>query len=256
MLIVPLNALIQFNAKDRDLGKVLAANNFMQTVFMLGFLILNIIYTSLGGSSRYFILGLFVVAVIATTYSLMSLPQSLVRYLIYLIVSRFYRIQVHGLDNLPSNGGVLLLGNHASYLDWAILQIASPRPIRFVMERAIYQKWYLNWILSKLRMIPISPHGSKDAIDEIHHALKDGEIVALFPEGRLSRNGQIGHFNSGFEKALQESGAMVIPFYLLGLWGTASSHATDRYKRISRHRYRRVSISFGSPLTDSVNNKM
>jgi len=253
MLVVPLNALIQFNAKDRNLGKTLAVNNFMQTVFMLGFLLLNILFTSLGGSPKYFIFGLFIVAVIATIYALISLPQSLVRYLIYFVVSKFYRVQVYGIDNLPSTGGVLLLGNHTSYLDWAILQIASPRPIRFVMERAIYQKWYLNWLLSKLKMIPISVHGSKNAMDEINQALQQGEIVALFPEGRLSRNGQIGYFHNGFEKALKNSGAAVIPFYLLGLWGSVSSHATERYRRISGHLQRRISVTFGTMLSDQLN---
>ena len=252
MFIVPLNALIQFNAKDSHLGKVMAVNNFIQTIFMLGFLLLGILYTLLGGDIRYFFYGLFFIAIVGALYTIKNYPQSLLRYLVYFVISKFYRIQVYGLDYLPSTGGVLLLGNHTSFLDWALIQIACPRPIRFVMERSIFQKWYLKWVLAKLKMIPISRSGSKDSIHDIQQALKAGDVVALFPEGRLSRNGQIGHFNNGFEKIMMDTGAVIVPFYLRGLWGSASSYATARYKRISWIRQRRLSVSYGEPLPENT----
>ncbi|PHQ82482.1 MAG: acyl-[ACP]--phospholipid O-acyltransferase [Coxiella sp. (in: Bacteria)] len=252
MLVVPLNALIQFNAKDSHLGKVMATNNFIQTVFMLGFLVVNIIFMKLGGNILYFLYGLFVIAVAGTFFSIYRLPQALMRYLLYFIVSKIYGVKVDGLDNMPSTGGLLLLGNHTSFLDWAILQIASPRPIRFVMERSISEKWYLKWIMHKLKVIPISRGASKGSLEAINLALKAGDVVALFPEGRLSRNGQIGHFNTGFERAAQDSNAQIIPFYLLGLWGTKSSYATSRYKTLSKSKHRRVSVTFGEPLSEST----
>lgn len=252
MLVVPLNALVQFNARDSHLGKVLAANNFVQTIFMLVFLAINIIYTILGGNIRYFLVALFVVSIVATLYAVISYPQYLLRYLVYFVISKFYRIQVYGLDNMPSTEGVLLLGNHTSYLDWALIQITSPRPIRFVMERRIFQKWYLKWVLAKLKMIPISRGGSKDSIEKIQEALKTGDIVVLFPEGRLSRNGQLGEFNNGFERAVAGTGASIIPFYLRGLWGTSGSYATSRYKKISWVRQRRISINYGEALPDNA----
>ena len=251
MLVVPLNSLIQFNAKDSQLGKVMATNNFIQTIFMIGFLIANIVYISLGGNIRYFLYLMVVIAMGATVYAIYKLPQALLRYVLYFVFSKFYRLNVEGLDNMPSSGGVLLLGNHLSFIDWAILQIASPRPIRFVMARVYFDKWYLRWLLNKLRVIPISSGASKNALTAVHDGLKDGDVVALFPEGRLSRNGQLGYFHSGFERAVQDSGATIVPFYLLGLWGTSTTFATERFKKLSKSRKRQVSVSFGPGIPDS-----
>lgn len=256
MLIVPLNALIQFNADDRRLGKVMAATNFVQNVFMMTFLLANIVFSWAGGNIRYFMFALFGCAFVATFYSLVSLPQSMLRFFLYFLVTKFYRIRVDGLDHMPSTGGVLLLGNHTSYLDWALIQIASPRSVRFVMERSIYQRWYLRWVLKSLRMIPISRGGSRQSLEEIRDALNAGEVVALFPEGRLSRNGQIGRFTSGYERAVVGTDAVIMPFYLRGLWGSVSSHASSHYKKISRVRQRRISITFGAPMPISANASM
>ncbi|MDF1797446.1 MAG: acyl-[ACP]--phospholipid O-acyltransferase [Coxiellaceae bacterium] len=249
MLIVPLNALIQFNAKDSSLGKVLAGNNFVQNLFMIVFLVLTTIASVLGANSVINLHALAVFMCIGTIGSIILLPQSLVRYLTYLMISTVYKVRVIGFDKIPSNGGALLLGNHTSLLDWAIIQIACPRPIHFVMERSIYERWYLKWLLSRLNIIPISAGASKQAIARIEQMLNDGKIVALFPEGCLSRNGQLGKFHTGFERAVQNTSATIIPFYLKGLWGTASSYATDRYKLINKTRHRDVTIAFGEPLS-------
>lgn len=249
MLIVPLNALVQFNAKDSHLGKVMATNNFIQTVFMLGFLLLNILIVHIGGGILPMLYILLLTAITGTVFAVAALPQALIRYVLYLTISKVYRIKVYGLDNLPSTGGILLLGNHTSFLDWALLGIASPRPLRFVIHRSYYEKWYLKWVLTKMGVIPISSGGSQQAIKLISEALSNGDAVTLFPEGRLSKNGQIGHFNSGYERAIANTGAKIIPFYLLGLWGASSSHATSRYKTVSKIKKRRISVSFGSELS-------
>lgn len=252
MLVVPLNALIQFNAKSSSLGKVLAGNNFIQNIFMFVFLLLSTLGAILGETSKLDFHILALIMLLGSLATIYMLPQSLVRYLLYFLVSKFYKVEVNGLNNMPSNGGVLLLGNHTSFLDWAIIQIASPRPVRFVMERSIYERWYLKWLLSHLKMIPISTAASKTAIEAIHAALKNGEVVALFPEGCLSRNGQLGEFHTGFERAAAETGAKIVPFYLRGLWGTLSSYATAYYRLLSRVKYRSVSITFGRSLPDTA----
>lgn len=248
LLMVPLNALIQFHAKQNSLGKVLAANNFIQNAFMLCFLVLTVLATRLGLDSAVNLFILFLIALGGSVYAIKRLPQSLVRYVIFFIVSKFYKIDVYGLDHLPSTGGVLLLGNHSSYIDWALIQIASPRPVRFVMERSIYETWYLKALLKAVGVIPISRGGSKGAIESVKQALNDGEVVALFPEGYLSRNGQLGTFQKGFEKAIEGTNAIIVPFYLRGLWGTVTSYATSQYKKLSYHRWRRASMSYGTPL--------
>ncbi|WP_165475069.1 acyl-[ACP]--phospholipid O-acyltransferase [Legionella yabuuchiae] len=250
MLIVPLNALIQFNATKKDLGKILSANNFIQTCFMFGFLVLTALFSLGGLESVYFLYALATVALAGAIYALFALPQSLIRYLVYCVVSKFYSVSVYQLNHLPSTGGILLLGNHTSFIDWAVLQIACPRPIRFVMERSIYEKWYLKWLLKQFKIIPIGNSASKDALREIHAALNKGEVIALFPEGRLSRNGQIGAFHSGFERAAEETNAVIVPFYLHGLWGAKTSYATEHYKDLAKMNNRRISVIYGQPMSN------
>lgn len=252
MFIVPLNSLIQFHAKTHELGKVLAGNNFIQNIFMLGFLLLTTVGALLGMTAKLNFFVLFLIMLAASIATIILLPQSLIRYVVYIFISRVYKTTVSGLDNMPSSGGVLLLGNHTSFLDWAFIQIASPRPVRFVMERAIYEKWYLKWILKHLGLIPIARGASKDALAQIHSALKQGDVVALFPEGALSRNGQLGKFHTGFERAARESGCVIIPFFIRGLWGTKVSYANDHFQALSRKHHRSISLVFGSTMPDDA----
>ena len=249
MLIVPLNALIQFNSARNETGKVQSANNFLQNCFMLGFLGMTVLFGLYQVDSLVLLYGLFVIALAGAIYTLVTLPQSLVRYGLYLVASRFYRLSVYQLDNLPSSGGVLLLGNHVSFIDWAVVQIACPRPIRFVMEKAIYERWYLTWIFKQFNVIPISRGASQDALAEINRALNAGEVVALFPEGRLSKNGQMGIFRSGFERSAVNAEAVIIPFYIHGLWGSKTSYASRDWKPSAPSgAQRRVSVVYGAAM--------
>lgn len=248
MLIVPLNAMIQFNSGERELGKILAGSNFIQYICMFTALMLTIAVTLIFKSEHYLLYGLFLCAFIGFVWTLAHLRQSLVRYLLYVLVSKVYRLQVQGLDNIPSRGGVLLLGNHTSLIDWAILQLACPRPIRFVMEKAIYEKWYLTWILKRFKVIPIAKGQSKTALENIRKYLLNGEVVAIFPEGRLSMNGQLGKFYGGFEIAATDSNATIIPFYMLGLWGAKSSYAPKITKQLKSRGPTEVMVTFGQAL--------
>jgi len=147
LFIVPLNALLQFNAGKNELGLVIAGNNFMQNVAMLSFLTLTVVFAYLGLSSISLFYMMFVVAFLGAVYVIRYIPQSLVIFLIASLISRRIRIDVMGLNNIPQEGGVLLLGNHISWLDWALIQMAMPRRVRFVMDRAIYEKWFLKIFL-------------------------------------------------------------------------------------------------------------
>jgi len=250
MFIVPLNALIQFHARENDMGRVLAANNFMQNCAMIGFLALTILFGlgSIGAVALLYLMA--VVVLIGAVYTLRKLPQSLIRYLISVLAGMHYRLQVLGIDYIPAAGGVLLLGNHTSYLDWAMLQMASPRRLRFVMERSIYEKWYLKWFLDVCGVIPISKTASRDAIKTIEDLLLQGEAVALFPEGALSRTGHLGAFLRGFELSAKNTQAAIVPFYIHGLWGSFYSHASPHYRRLSRpSRSRSVTICFGPAMS-------
>ncbi|HXH73266.1 MAG TPA: acyl-[ACP]--phospholipid O-acyltransferase [Mariprofundaceae bacterium] len=249
LFIVPLNALIQFHSEQKQLGTILAGNNWAQSLGMLVALAITTL-AALNDIDGHGVILLFAgLALIGAVYTVGRLPQSLVRFLISALVQQRYRLQVFGLKHLPAQGGVLLLGNHVSWLDWAVLQMASPRRIRFVMDRGIYEKWFLKWFLDLFSIIPISAGSSKDAIACIGEALNAGECVALFPEGAISRNGHLGEFKKGFERALEGAspGVRVVPFYLRGLWGTAFSRASRFNKAINRPA-RDVTVAFGPAI--------
>ena len=243
LFIVPLNALIQFSTPSGILGKVLAGNNFMQNLSMFAFLIITALFGYFELSSKVLFYLVSFVAFIGMGYTFIKLPQSLVRYIIKMIIGFKYTLNVDGLKHITSNKGVLLLGNHISFLDWAILQMAYPKQIRFVMERSYYEKWYVKPFLDFFGVIPISSRGSKGALALVTEALNRGETVALFPEGHLSRNGHLGAFQRGFEVATKEAeDAVIVPFYLRGLWEDNFSYASQKMKR---KKSKDISVTFG-----------
>jgi acyl-[acyl-carrier-protein]-phospholipid O-acyltransferase/long-chain-fatty-acid--[acyl-carrier-protein] ligase len=259
LFIIPLNALIQFNADSDEAGTVLAANNFMQNLLMTAFLLATALLTDLYKlQSVWMLYAMAAISAIGAVFTLSRLPQAFVRYVVMVMASQRYKIQVLGMKNIPSTGGVLLLGNHASWFDWAVLQIASPRPIRYVMLRSIYEMPMLRPLLNIFGVIPIAPGKDADiSLSNITEALKNGDVVAMFPEGRISRNGQLANFKRGYERAVAalpaDCDAKIVPFYLRGLWGTAFSYATRHQQRSGlQHGKRLVTVAFGERLPIST----
>ena len=253
MFIVPLNALIQYHAKPADRSRVLAANNFVQNIVMLSFLGITVLVSHLGIESRHLLFSMVVVAILGAAYCIYKAPQSLVRFIVADIFSFKYRLQVVGFDRIPEQGGVLLLGNHISWIDWAIVSMASPRPVKFVMARAIYEKWYLRWFLDFFGCIPIAPGNYKNALQEVSRLLDDGEVVCLFPEGTISRTGHLTEFKRGYEQAVVETSAVIVPFYIRGLWGSTFSHSNEGL-RLARKtgRKRDIVVAFGNPMVNTT----
>jgi acyl-[acyl-carrier-protein]-phospholipid O-acyltransferase / long-chain-fatty-acid--[acyl-carrier-protein] ligase len=249
LLLIPLNALIQFHAKEDELGRVLAGNNFIQNIFMLSFLGLTVVFTLSGMGSRGLFTILMFVAIVGTIYTVYKLPQSLVRFIVSYAIGHRYRLEVLGLNNIPETGGVLMLGNHISWIDWGIVQMASPRPIRFVMIRNIYERWYLKWFLDIFNVIPISAGASRSALQDINDSLNNGDVVCLFPEGTISRTGQLAEFQRGYEKAAAETNAVILPFYLRGLWGSWFSRSSEKLKNLRSSGIKHdINVSFGEQL--------
>jgi len=187
---------------------------------------------------------------LATLFAFAKLPQLTSRLLLLPILRSRYRFVVHGIENIPQSGGVLLLGNHISWIDWLVLQAASPRSIKFVMDKDIYERSRAKWLLKRLNMIPISGRFGKSAIEEVRRRLNDSEVIALFPEGRISYNGQLGEFKRGFELIMREMECPIVPFYIHGLWGSTFSRANKHYKIISKYGARRdVGVYFGKTMS-------
>lgn len=253
LMCVPLNALIQFHASENEMGKVLAGNNFIQNILMLSFLVATVFCAWMGIDSFWQLIMLSVIGVVGAGFAIMTLPQAFIRLLVIFLFKRKYNLQVLGFENLPEEGkGTLLLGNHISWLDWAMIQIACPRHIHFVMERNIYERWYLRWFLDIYKVIPISRGTSRQALGKVNELLNNGEVVCLFPEGAISHIGQLGEFKRGFEKACENANGVIVPFYLRGLWGSRFSRSTDKMKTIRSNGSKRdVIVAFGEPLVIS-----
>ncbi|MFV1984071.1 MAG: acyl-[ACP]--phospholipid O-acyltransferase [Thiohalomonadales bacterium] len=249
LFIVPLNAMIQFNADDDQLGTVLAGNNWVQNIVMFSFLVITVMVASFGIST----LGLFYfvtfITLLGALYTVYRLPHSLIRIVIATVLSGRYKVHVQGFNNLPGRGAVLMLGNHVSFIDFAMIQIACPRRVRFVIHKNYYDHWYIRWFLDIVGVIPITSGASIDALKRVNELLKAGKVVCLFPEGAISRNGQLGDFKHGFEKTVAGVKGVILPFYLRGLWGTLFSHSSRLMKSKPVNGMRRdVIVAFGKPL--------
>lgn len=252
LFIVPLNALIQFHADEHELGKILAANNWLQNMAMLSFLVLTAGFALAGLKAAYLLQIIAVFAFIVGAYTVYKLPQSLVRFALMFLMSRHYKVHVEGMKNIPEKGGVLLLGNHISWIDWAIIQLACPRPLHFVMINSIYQRWYLRWFFKAMGCIPLEQgENAQKALDQVALLLDQGEAVCLFPEGVISRTGHLAQFREGYLRAARQlkQPCLIVPFYLHGLWGSHLSRAQQKHKNNQQALFsRQLLVAFGEPL--------
>lgn len=250
MFCIPLNALIQFHAKGDQLGRTLAGKNFIQNIGMLAFLGMTVLFSTTHLDVVYLLWALCLIALLGAITVVLVLPEALLRGVMATILARKYRLNVLGLEHLKqSDQGVLLLGNHISWLDWAMIQMACPRHVYFVMDRGIYQRWYLKWFFDFYKVIPISGGQSRQALNKVTELLNQGEVVCLFPEGAISHLGQLGEFKHGFERACEEANGVIVPFYLRGMWGSVFSRSSAKLSQIRNSGLKRdVTIAFGSPL--------
>lgn len=166
---------------------------------------------------------------VVALYVYSQVPEFTQRFVSYLLSHILYRVTVTGRDKLPSEGAGIIVCNHVSYVDALIIMGASTRPIRFVMDKSISEMPLLKYLFRHAGVIPIcSPRQSEatynQAFESIHQALADGELVCIFPEGRLTPNGELGEFRPGIDKILARDSVPVIPMALNGLWGSYFSH--------------------------------
>ncbi len=248
-VVVPLNALLQYHAKSHQLGRILATNNLIQFSTMMLFLVVTTLLSYYKFGSTGILWGLALIALAGTIYAIFKIPESLLRFIIARLFAARYRMKVLGFENLPHSGGMLLLGNHISWVDWAIVQIACPRHLHFVIERGYYERWYLKGVLKMFGAIPISSGNSEKSLKEINQLLKDGKAVCLFPEGTISRTGQLSEFKRGYQKAIEGTRAKIVPFYLHGLWGSRFSRSSGFLKDSRQSGFKRdVVVAFGKTM--------
>jgi len=246
LLLVPLNALLQFNTRPNTSGRIIAVSNMVQTIVLAVFLIVHALllyYTEM--TPHQLFMGLGLIFLVGFTWSIYNMPQALLRSLLKLVFSR-YKMHVLGVENIPNDGPVLLVGNHHSFIDWAILQMASPRPLRIASNKDHFEKWYLRAILKRLGMIRISSRDPLPALKQINEALLNGEAVVIFPTGEVSKAPHIVPFTLDFSDAVKNTNAIIVPFYIQGMWGSRYSYSgSDMYDVTTP---RAVTMAFGKPI--------
>jgi hypothetical protein len=201
---------------------------------------------------------LFVVTAVlnaaVAVYIFTVVPEFLMRLVIWLLVHTVYRVEQDGLEHLPSAGPALVVSNHVSYVDALVIASASRRPIRFVMDHAIFRLPILQFVFRTGRAIPIAsrkedPARLAQAYDEVARALDDGELVCIFPEGRLTTDGEIGPFRQGVERIVARTPVPVVPMALRGLWGSFFSRFGGApMRRPFRRVWSRIEVACGTAI--------
>ncbi len=253
LFVVPLHALLRFHISEEQYSRVTPIDSLLQAGIILVFAGSCLLLTGLGLHSRYLLVLLQAVTVAGALYTIYHMPQSLLRFVFSRLFRARYRLKVIGFEHLPARGGVLLLGNHISFIDWALVQMASPRQLHFVIEKGYYERWYLKDFLNWFGVIPISSGASAESLEKVTDMLKKGEVVCLFPEGSISRTGQLSDFKRGYEKAVKDTGAVIVPFYLHGLWGSRFSRSSGFLRENRQSGFKRdIVVSFGKPLPSTI----
>jgi 1-acyl-sn-glycerol-3-phosphate acyltransferase len=252
--IVPLLAMVQHRSEPTHRTRIIAGNNILNAAFMVLAAILGIALRQAGLDIPDLFLFTAVVNALVAVYIYTLLPEFLMRFIIYMVVNVVYRVRHRGLENLPDEGAVVLVANHVSFVDALVLAATVRRPVRFVMDHTIFKIPVLNFVFRTGRAIPIAgrkedPAMMERAFDQVASALEAGDVVCVFPEGRITTTGDMNGFRPGIERIVQRTPVPVVPMALRGLWGSFFSRKDGP---AMRHPFRRfwskIEVVAGMPV--------
>ncbi|NVJ60701.1 MAG: MFS transporter [Gammaproteobacteria bacterium] len=223
--IVPLYALIQHRSEKHHVSRIIAGNNILNALFMVlsGIMAITLIQT--GFSIPEIILITGILNAVISLYIFSLVPEFLMRFLVWIFVNIFYRIKLRGLEKIPEEGACVLVCNHVSFMDALIIAGCCRRPVRFVMDHRIFKTPIISFIFRTAKAIPIAPAKEnpelmEKAFDQVAEYLEHGEVVCIFPEGRLTATGEMNEFKPGIERIIERTPVPVVPMALSGLWGS------------------------------------
>jgi 1-acyl-sn-glycerol-3-phosphate acyltransferase len=254
--IVPLFALIQTRSDPTRRSRVIAANNILNALFMvvaagLSAVLLNVAKLSI----PQLLLATALMNAVVAIYIYTLVPEFLMRFLSWILVNTLYRIRLEGFDRIPEEGPALLVCNHVSFMDALIIGGNVRRPVRFVMYYKIFNIPVLSFIFRTAKAIPIAgykenPELLTKAFDEVDKELAAGNLVCIFPEGGLTKDGEIAEFKTGMEKILERRPVPVVPLALRGLWGSIFSRRDSALgrSRLPRRFWSRIGLAAGEPV--------
>jgi 1-acyl-sn-glycerol-3-phosphate acyltransferase len=252
---VPLYALIQIRCEPSHRARIIAANNILNAIFMVvaSAMAAGLLDAGLSLPQLYLVVGLMNAAVAVYIYTLV--PEFLMRFIVWMLIHSVYRLKKSGLEKIPEEGAAVIVCNHVSFVDALVIAAACRRPIRFVMDHRIFKLPVLSFVFRTSRAIPIAPAKEDPAMmerafAEVAQALKDGDLVAIFPEGRITDTGEMYPFRPGIKRILEATPVPVVPMALQGLWGSFFSRkdgaAMSKAWRFVP--FRRIGLAIGEPV--------
>ncbi|MFC4259987.1 MFS transporter [Marinobacter lacisalsi] len=255
LFIVPLYAFVQRETAPDKRARVIAALNVFNALFMVASALLGILMLGLFGLSIpefFLVLAIMNLAVAAFVYQ--QVPEFALRFVIWVLSHTIYRVQHHDLDRIPEDGPALLVCNHVSYMDALVIAGAVRRPVRFVMDYQIFSTPVIGTFFRLAKTIPIGPKSKvpdiyETAFDRIDEELAAGNVVCIFPEGKLTRDGEINPFKSGVDMILERRPVPVVPMALQGLWGSFFSNCGGpAFGHIPKRFWSRIHLRAGDPV--------
>jgi 1-acyl-sn-glycerol-3-phosphate acyltransferase len=253
--IVPLFALIQTRCDPKHVSRTIAGMNILNALFMVAAAGVAILLIKQGFTIPQMFLVTALLNAVVAIYIFSLVPEFLMRFLAWLLIHTIHRVSTVDVERIPHEGAAVLVCNHVSYVDAIVIMAASPRPIRFVMDHKIFKMPLLGFIFRTGKAIPIAPVKedpwlTEKAFVDIAHALHDGELVCIFPEGKLTRTGDLNEFRGGIAKIVARSKVPVIPMALRGLWGSVFSRdPSNVFERSFARGWRsRLALAVGRPV--------
>jgi len=258
---VPMYALIQMRSQPTHRARIVAANNILNALFMIASSLMAgaLLAAGLTVTELFLVIGLLNAVVAA--YIFLLVPEYLLRFVAWIASRLIYRFRVRGDEHIPTQGAAVLVCNHVSFVDAVLLMAASPRPIRFVMDHRIFRIPVLGALFRLARAIPIAPQKEDPAVyqaafDRAAAVLRDGDLLGIFPEGGITRDGQLQPFKGGIMKILARAAddgvrAPVIPLALTHLWGSYFSRIEQGGAMVRPFRrgwFNRVGLNVGEPV--------
>ncbi|WP_432720336.1 MFS transporter [Jeongeupia wiesaeckerbachi] len=252
--IVPLYALIQARTEPGFTSRAIAANNILNAFFMVIAAGMSIALLKAGLSIKGLLLTVALMNIAVAIYIYTLIPEFMMRFQVWILTHLLYRIRAQGLDNIPETGACVLICNHVSFMDALIVAGRVRRPVRFVMDHRIFKIPLLNFVFRTAGAIPIAPVREdatmKDkAMDRVAAYLEAGEVVCIFPEGKITHDGQLNRFKPGIEEIIRRTPVPVIPMALQGLWGSFFSRKDGAaMMKWPRGIWSKIGVNVGEPV--------
>lgn len=258
---VPMYAMVQLRSQPTHRARIIAANNILNALFMIASSLIAGALLGNGFTVPQIFLFTGIANAVVAFYIFLLVPEYLLRFVAWMLSRCIYRFKVQGDENIPVSGAAILVCNHVSFVDALLLMAASPRPVYFLMDKNIFEVPVLGWLFRMAKAIPIAPR-AQDAIayeaafDKATQVLREGDLLCIFPEGGITRDGKLQEFKGGIMKILERAShsglaVEVIPMALTNLWGSFFSrieHGTAMVRPFRRGMFSRVGLNVGAGI--------